>query len=130
MAILTVPILDIAPYWGGTAARKREMAQQVDEACRDIGFLIIAGHGVSPDLIAAVDEVSRGFFDLPLEEKMRVARPAPDVTRGYPYSDTYMSMLSNTRIYGRLKHRLPLSLAPANSRFYRHKFGWRPQVTL
>ena len=29
MAILTVPILDIAPYWGGTAARKREMAQQV-----------------------------------------------------------------------------------------------------
>jgi isopenicillin N synthase-like dioxygenase len=83
MAILTVPILDIAPYWGGTAARKREMAQQVDEACRDIGFLIIAGHGVSPDLIAAVDEVSREFFDLPLEEKMRVARPAPDVTRGY-----------------------------------------------
>ena len=59
------------------------MAQQVDEACRDIGFLIIAGHGVSPDLIAAVDEVSREFFDLPLEEKMRVARPAPDVTRGY-----------------------------------------------
>ena len=83
MAILTVPIIDIAPYWGGTAARKREMAQQVDEACRDIGFLIIAGHGVSPDLIAAVDEVSREFFDLPLEEKMRVARPAPDVTRGY-----------------------------------------------
>ena len=29
MAILTVPIIDIAPYWGGTAARKREMAQQV-----------------------------------------------------------------------------------------------------
>ena len=28
-------------------------------------------------------EVSRAFFDLPLAEKMRVARPARDVARGY-----------------------------------------------
>src|SRR5262249_61782175 len=48
-----------------------------------IGFLVIAGHRVPPDLIAAVDDVSREFFDLPLDEKMKVVRPAPDVTRGY-----------------------------------------------
>jgi isopenicillin N synthase-like dioxygenase len=83
MALLTVPIIDIAPYWTGAEARKREMAQQVGEACRAIGFLIIAGHGVPSDLITAVDDVSHAFFDLSLEEKMRVVRPAPDVTRGY-----------------------------------------------
>src|SRR5262249_47822678 len=48
-----------------------------------IGFLVIAGHRVPPDLIAAVDDVSREFFDLLLDEKMKVVRPAPDVTRGY-----------------------------------------------
>jgi isopenicillin N synthase-like dioxygenase len=30
-----------------------------------------------------VQRASNAFFDLPLGEKMRVVRPAPDVTRGY-----------------------------------------------
>src|SRR5438128_9988294 len=83
MTWLTVPIIDIAPYWTGVDAGKRDVARQIGEACRDIGFLVIAGHRVPPELIAAVDDVSREFFDLPLDEKMKVVRPAPDVTRGY-----------------------------------------------
>src|SRR5438552_433888 len=83
MTWLTVPVIDITAYWTGVDASKRDVARQIGEACRDIGFLLIAGHGVPQDLIAAVDDVSRAFFDLPLEEKMRVVRPAPDVTRGY-----------------------------------------------
>ena len=83
MTWLTVPIIDIATYWTGVDAGKRDVARQIGEACRDIGFLVIAGHRVPPDLIAAVDDVSREFFDLPLDEKMKVVRPAPDVTRGY-----------------------------------------------
>jgi len=83
MTWLTVPIIDIAPYWTGVDAGKLGVAKEIGEACRDIGFLVIAGHRVPPDLIAAVDDVSREFFDLPLDEKMKVVRPAPDVTRGY-----------------------------------------------
>src|SRR5262245_32135068 len=83
MPLESVPIIDITPYRTGGEVGKRAVAAQIGEACRDIGFLIIEGHGVSPALIGAVDDVSRAFFDLPLEEKMRVARPAPDVTRGY-----------------------------------------------
>jgi isopenicillin N synthase-like dioxygenase len=83
MTLMTVPIIDIAPYRTGAEVGRRAVAQQIDEACRDIGFLVVAGHGVSADLIQAVDDVSREFFDLPLEEKMQVVRPAPDVTRGY-----------------------------------------------
>jgi isopenicillin N synthase-like dioxygenase len=83
MTLLTVPIIDIASYQTGAEGRRRAVAQQIDEACRDIGFLVVAGHGVSADLIQAVDDVSREFFDLSLEEKMQVVRPAPDVTRGY-----------------------------------------------
>ncbi len=83
MTLMTVPIIDISPYWTGSEASKRAVAQQIDEACRDIGFLIISGHHVPAELTAAVDKVSREFFDLPLLEKMQVVRPAPDVTRGY-----------------------------------------------
>src|SRR5262245_65455726 len=83
MVFLTVAIIDIAPDVTGVEVRKQAVAQQIDEACRDIGFLVITGHGVSADLIRAMDDVSREFFDLPLEEKMQVVRPAPDVARGY-----------------------------------------------
>src|SRR5438034_1882324 len=96
MTWLTVPIIDIAPYWTGVDAGKRDVARQIGEACRDIGFLVIAGHRVPPDLIAAVDDVSREFFDLPLDEKMKVVRPAPDVTRGYiPRSEEHTSELQS-----------------------------------
>src|SRR2546427_6657903 len=79
MTWLTVPVIDITAYWTGVDASKRDVARQIGEACRDIGFLVIAGHRVPPDLIAAVDDVSREFFDLPLDEKMKVVRPALDV---------------------------------------------------
>jgi isopenicillin N synthase-like dioxygenase len=83
MTLLEVPVIDIGPYRDGGAAERRAVAHAVGRACTDIGFLVIGGHGVSPELIDAVDRTSRAFFDLPLSEKMRVARPAPDVTRGY-----------------------------------------------
>jgi isopenicillin N synthase-like dioxygenase len=83
MKLLDVPVIDIAPYMQGTAADKQAVADAVDLACRDIGFLVIRGHGVAPGLIAQMREVSRAFFDLPLALKQRVARPAPDVARGY-----------------------------------------------
>jgi isopenicillin N synthase-like dioxygenase len=83
MALLNVPVINIAPFRQGGDGEKAAVAERVAEACRDIGFLIIAGHGIDPALIERVDGVSRRFFDLPLEAKMRVARPATDVTRGY-----------------------------------------------
>ena len=83
MATTAVPVIDISPYRSGDAIARQLLADEVDRTCRQIGFMVIAGHGVDPGLIEAVEGVSRAFFDLPLEEKMRIVRPAPDVTRGY-----------------------------------------------
>jgi len=78
-----VPVIDISSFRGGDATARRRLASEVDRICREIGFMVIGGHGVPADLIAAVEQASRDFFDLPIEEKMRIVRPAPDVTRGY-----------------------------------------------
>ena len=80
---MQVPVIDISPFRAGAPAARARVAAQVDDACRDIGFLVIEGHGVDSALIAETEAVSRAFFDLPLPEKMTVQRPAPDVTRGY-----------------------------------------------
>jgi isopenicillin N synthase-like dioxygenase len=80
---MQVPVIDVAPFRGGGGSIRRTIAEAVGQAVNDIGFLVVTGHGVDPALIEQVQTVSRQFFDLPLEEKQRVARPAPDVTRGY-----------------------------------------------
>lgn len=81
--LLEVPVLDIAAFRGGDATAKQHLAAEVGRAINDIGFLVITGHGIDPDLIARVQAVSKVFFDLPISEKNAVLRPAPDVTRGY-----------------------------------------------
>ncbi|RFA30822.1 2OG-Fe(II) oxygenase [Alkalilimnicola ehrlichii] len=83
MTLKYVPIVDLAPYFDGTSTGKREVAAQVDKACKDIGFLVITNHGVPAELIERVSRLSSDFFDLPLEAKRRVDRPSPDQVRGY-----------------------------------------------
>ena len=59
-----VPIVDI---------RGHDAPQQIDAACRRIGFFCIAGHGVDPSLSTALDGAARAFFALPDDEKARIA---------------------------------------------------------
>lgn len=77
-----VPVIDIAPYFEGDEAGKRQVAAQVDAACADIGFLIIQGHGVPDSLIERMRAVSFAFFDLPTATKQAYKMP-PDRYRGY-----------------------------------------------
>lgn len=78
-----VPIIDVSPFRSGDARAKRAVAAEVGRAVDGIGFLVITGHGIDRDLTEAVRAVSNAFFDLADDEKRRVARPAPDIARGY-----------------------------------------------
>jgi isopenicillin N synthase-like dioxygenase len=122
MKLVSVPVIDISPFRLGGSEARLALAKTVDRACRDIGFLVISGHGVDQTLVDQTRAVSREFFDLPLEQKMRVARPAPDVTRGYIGIDeeslarsrdplAYGSDLNESLMIG------PVDLPPANYAF-------------
>ncbi len=79
--MMQVPVIDLSPYRSG--ADKQGVARAVNRACAETGFLLIAGHGIDQALIAEMERVSHAFFDLPVEEKIKVRQPAPDVLRGY-----------------------------------------------
>jgi isopenicillin N synthase-like dioxygenase len=81
--LLGVPVIDVAPFRSGGLAVRQAVADEVGRAVNDIGFLVITGHGIDPELVAEVQAVSNAFFDLLDDEKRKVLRPAPDVTRGY-----------------------------------------------
>ena len=77
-----VPIIDIGPALGGSDTARRVIAQEIAVACENIGFFMVIGHGVPRTLVEEADGLSRNFFDLPMEEKMRIAVP-PGKNRGY-----------------------------------------------
>ena len=78
-----VPTVDLGRFVHGDAADRKEIAAETDRICADIGFLSIVGHGVSEEITQAVYESSRRFFRGPLDSKIKVAQPQPDVIRGY-----------------------------------------------
>ncbi len=77
--MLTVPILDITPIRRGDSAGRRTLARGIDRALREIGFFVAVGHGVPRSETEETIEVSKRFFDLPREEKSKVAN------RGTPF---------------------------------------------
>jgi len=90
-----VPVIDIAPYLAGTPQGKRRVTEQLGRACREVGFYVIVGHGVDPGLVDQIETVSREFFDLPLDEKMKVH--IGKVSGGVGYSAVGDTALAYTR---------------------------------
>lgn len=71
-----VPVIDISED-------PDTVGKQLDEVCRSVGFFQIIGHGIDPEIADGAWTAAKRFFDLPIEEKMSVARPDPDYPYGY-----------------------------------------------
>jgi isopenicillin N synthase-like dioxygenase len=78
----TIPPIDLAALHGGDPLSRKRLARAIDEACRDIGFLLVKGHGVSPSLIDGSFEAARFFFDSSPEKK-RSVEPTDARVRGF-----------------------------------------------
>jgi isopenicillin N synthase-like dioxygenase len=83
MADNAIPTIDLTPLRSGNDADKRTVARQIDAACRDTGFFMVTGHGVSVELIGKTRQRAIDFFALPDAEKMKVQRPPAKISRGY-----------------------------------------------
>lgn len=79
----SVPTVDISAYVESRPTEERSaVAEQIDRACREVGFIQIVGHGIADDVIAGLGEAMDGFFDCSLQEKKGYIRP-PGENRGY-----------------------------------------------
>ena len=59
------------------------VGRELDEICRTAGFFQVTGHGVADGVAELAWTTATRFFDLPLEDKLSVARPGPDYPYGY-----------------------------------------------
>ena len=78
-----VPVIDLAPARAGDAAARRATAAAIDEACREIGFFAIRGHGVADAAVEALRDKAHDFFARPLGDKQAARHPVAGTNRGY-----------------------------------------------
>ncbi|MEM9202844.1 MAG: 2OG-Fe(II) oxygenase family protein [Actinomycetota bacterium] len=87
-----VPIIDIAPALAGKETARKAVASALDKAGSTSGFFVITGHGVSPDLVQRMEQVSLDFFALPTAAKERYAtEPADPTIRGWYGTPSYVA---------------------------------------
>lgn len=79
-AATTVPIIDLRAVQEGSAAGKLQLAQQINDACERIGFIVVVNHGVPQRTIDEMWKSTRDYFDLPVSAKREVV-----MTPTYPY---------------------------------------------
>ncbi|MEL6103061.1 MAG: 2-oxoglutarate and iron-dependent oxygenase domain-containing protein [Pseudomonadota bacterium] len=78
-----VPVIDISAWTHGDVASRLSLAKEVDQACKEWGFLLVGGHGIDQALIDAMFETSYAFFDQDAETKEQYASAGRKGGRGY-----------------------------------------------
>jgi isopenicillin N synthase-like dioxygenase len=83
MTLLSVPIIDLAPYFAGTPEGKAQIARKSTKPAAASASWSSPTTAFPPALMSRVSSLSREFFDMPLAEKRKVDRPREDAVRGY-----------------------------------------------
>lgn len=80
---MTLPIVDISGLASTDPAARAQVSAAIRAACVSKGFMYVVGHGIDPDLRAAVLAEARSFFAQPEAEKMRIHMKLSPCNRGY-----------------------------------------------
>jgi isopenicillin N synthase-like dioxygenase len=86
-----IPVIDLSAALVGDTAARTAVSRRIDEACRDVGFLLVVGHGVSSELVEGMRATTSEFFSRPEDDKRRATIPT-DPSRGFAgMGDTNLS---------------------------------------
>src|SRR5260370_7209591 len=78
-----LPIIDIGGLSSGSVIDRKGVAERLRAACLDNGFFYIVNHGVPEQLITALFEETRRFFDSPTAVKSAVDKSLSFCQRGF-----------------------------------------------
>jgi isopenicillin N synthase-like dioxygenase len=87
-----IPVIDLSPARLGGRNEREAVAREIDAACRDLGFLVVSGHGVPDALVRKLRHEAFRFFALPDEKKCEI-QMRPGAYRGYmPHAKETLSL--------------------------------------
>jgi isopenicillin N synthase-like dioxygenase len=83
MEMVDIPVIDLDCFVSGDAYLCQNVAQEIYQACHEIGFMYLKNPGISPTLIEEIFIEMKQFFKLPFEVKNKVAWSDAVSNRGY-----------------------------------------------
>ncbi|EWC43850.1 hypothetical protein DRE_07294 [Drechslerella stenobrocha 248] len=79
----SIPILDLSLAFSDDLGHRKKCAEQLFDACTRVGFFYVKNHGVPQSVVADCFGAAHKFFDLSLEEKMKIYIKDSDNYKGY-----------------------------------------------
>jgi isopenicillin N synthase-like dioxygenase len=81
--VLDVPTIDLSRFRGGTTDERTQLAEQLDQAARTVGFMQVVGHGIPAEVQVGLTAAMDGFFGLPMWQKKALRPASTELNRGY-----------------------------------------------
>jgi isopenicillin N synthase-like dioxygenase len=78
-----IPIIDFGAFLQGSESAKINCAKEVLEGFTSSGFVYLGNTGLVSGVVSNVFSWSKRFFDLSMEEKLKLAWETPESNRGY-----------------------------------------------
>ena len=79
----SIPQIDMGRMWSSSLEDRKAVAEEVGAAFREAGFMYAINHGISEGIQSRMFQVMKEFFDLPLEEKMKIHVNKSPAIKGY-----------------------------------------------
>lgn len=114
---MSLPIVDISPYLADDfvyppTAKQLACSAAIHQACLDFGFFYITGLGIPRQDFDDILELSKQFFDLPVDvkEALSIASTSngTDGARGYQKLKVGETSATIARRYARIHYSLPV----------------------
>ncbi|WP_375281370.1 isopenicillin N synthase family dioxygenase [Pseudooctadecabacter sp.] len=74
---------DLAAFEASEGAERQRIAAELDQMCRETGFLVLTGHGVPAQVVSGMWAAVHDFFTLDAADKAKVAPPEPGAPYGW-----------------------------------------------
>jgi hypothetical protein len=109
----SIPTIDISNI-DGSLDERRAIAEQVRQACMNVGFFYVKNHGIAEHVLDEAFGLLKRFFDLPKETKMTAHVQKNPAIRGYGQSVAMcvarVSLILGSKLLRLVAHRSVKSL--------------------
>ncbi|RDB14867.1 2-oxoglutarate-Fe(II) type oxidoreductase [Hypsizygus marmoreus] len=78
-----IPIIDLTEISSTDSTRRRSLAEEIRNACINVGFFYVKNHGIEDKIIQETLGMAKDFFSLPLDVKMEIENRKNPNFKGY-----------------------------------------------
>ncbi|KAL0064287.1 hypothetical protein AAF712_008731 [Marasmius tenuissimus] len=82
-AFKDIPIIDLKDIVSPDANVRKALAEEVRQACMNVGFFYVKNHGVEEETVGKALSSSKEFFALPMDSKMEIENKKTPSFKGY-----------------------------------------------